>query len=869
MNSVVTGIATHDQKVPKGPKPRPPPKYDSSVYEQLKTKWGHIRILKLLASSPENPYVECELVVTEFTESSEAIPYEALSWCWGTSRQTSYINIRKDGNLYAKHVSRSLLNALRALRRPKKDCYFWIDAVCIDQDNLQEKNHQVEMMSEIYGRASRVCIWLGERDKSSEMALKFIKTEILQLQNFDELCADEQSSEKWGALLDLMQRPWFSRRWVVQEVALARKAVIYCGVDKISWREFAVAVELFVEVETATHRLSEVMRKDPKFYHVPGWFEYVSALGATLLVEATGILFRDYRHRSPAHHKSYPKPKPQPGSGSDSESDDGSDIESEVESVAESVAEAHSDGTRLGKRQPLLSLEYLVSRLSIFEATVGHDIIYALLAISKDTTPFSSEGGSRIVLNHTQDILEAFTQQKRYKVEYEKPFVDVCRGFVEFCIQRGDPTRALDIICRPWAPEPKRKPARRNSRNPDKARDRASGEKGREDKTVEEDLPLPSWIPRLSGAPFAMFPHAGIHKLKMGRKNADTFVGLPASNQRNYNAAESKRFDIKKLKFRKRKDHYSMYVEGFVLDTVKEVQPFSQGGAIPHKWAEAGGWHDAPNTDPPHEFWRTLVGDRGQDGKNPPVYYSRACKESFSKGGLSSGSVSTTDLINNERCSVVAQFCRRVQSVIWNRCLIKTKGGNLGLANSNIHEGYLVCILYGCSVPVILRQSEKKTPNEIDDEVADEMRHRKTEWFLRWKKNATRRRVFREMRERERKWEMNMRKAYYREKGAVEYSGKQSFEKWRKETRRKIEENPYFRETEGVAVENKLDYENWKREKRDEAKREGKEKEWNEPRGDKYWYKFLGECYIHGMMDGEAMARQNKDGLPMEVFELR
>jgi hypothetical protein len=69
---------------------------------------------------------------------------------------------------------------------------------------------------------------------------------------------------------------------------LPRGAMVYCGNDKISWKKFAVAVELFVEVETATHRLSEAMKKDPKFCHVPGWFEYVSALGASLLVEATG-----------------------------------------------------------------------------------------------------------------------------------------------------------------------------------------------------------------------------------------------------------------------------------------------------------------------------------------------------------------------------------------------------------------------------------------------------------------------------------------------------------------------------------------------------------------------------------------------------
>ena len=80
------------------------------------------------------------------------------------------------------------------------------------------------------------CVWLGEGDATSAMAFKFIQKEVLQLQNFDELCDSKEASKKWGALLDLMQRQWFSRRWVVQEIALAREAVIYCGAENIPWK---------------------------------------------------------------------------------------------------------------------------------------------------------------------------------------------------------------------------------------------------------------------------------------------------------------------------------------------------------------------------------------------------------------------------------------------------------------------------------------------------------------------------------------------------------------------------------------------------------------------------------------------------------
>lgn len=790
-------------------KHKPPPKFTSKTYEPLPKKRGFIRLLNLRGSSPENPLVECELIITKFSKAeqdkteqdkTEYIdqPYEALSWCWGHAKQNAYINIRKEGKVYAKYVSPELVAALKALRHPKQDRYLWIDAVCIDQKNDQEKNHQVEMMCDIYGRADRVCIWLGEGDASSRMALKFIKKEVLQLQNFDELCESEKASEKWGALLDLMQRPWFSRRWVVQEIALARKAIVYCGGDKISWKKFAVAVELFVEVETATHRLSEVMKKDPKFYHVPGWFEYVSALGASLLVEATGKLFRDYKPNGPMESVSDIQYESELESVSDVDIESDSNLESASESEFDSDLEPDpvfpSNSAISTPGQPLLSLEYLVSSLSIFEATVPHDTIYALLAIAKDTTPFAGEEETQLLLDHTQDVLEVFTQKKRYKVEYERPFVDVCRDFVQFCIEHSDQSRALDIICRPWAPENQKNVVKRNLPGQKKTKDvvdvlntanhHQSTQKNSKDgakkenrsepassrqKKAKDNMPLPSWIPQLSGAAYAMYSQAGVHELKMGRKNADTLVGLPPSNQslqRNYNAAQTKVVDRKTLKFRKRSEmkHYSMYVKGFILDIVDEVQPSSQGGAIPREWAKAAGWRNAPESDPPDDFWRTLVADRGRDGRNPPVYYSRACKESFFKGGLSSGSVNTTDLINNERCSVVAQFCRRVQAVIWNRSLIKTtQTGRLGLASQNVQGGDFVCILYGCSVPVILRY-KKKDEGEIDLEVAEDVRHWQYEIFTRYLKNYQRIKSFQAKRDTEKlkyaEWDKKMREEW-------------------------------------------------------------------------------------------------------------
>lgn len=128
----------------------------------------------------------------------------------------------------------------------------WIDAICINQNDMAERNEQVPNMNQIYKSAKNICIWLGESDKDSHVAFDFIRTEVLSIWGFDKLCENLMMSEQWAAFLTSMKRPWFSRRWVVQEIALADQATLHCGRDYIGWQDFADAVSLVVEVGTLT-----------------------------------------------------------------------------------------------------------------------------------------------------------------------------------------------------------------------------------------------------------------------------------------------------------------------------------------------------------------------------------------------------------------------------------------------------------------------------------------------------------------------------------------------------------------------------------------------------------------------------------------
>ncbi|KAF2099165.1 HET-domain-containing protein [Rhizodiscina lignyota] len=626
-----------------------------------------LRLLRLHPAESKESGIECELFTVPPSErklgEQEHGPwqlqesYEALSWTWGDVGEMVPIRIICKQNptweAFKFDIKPNLAAALKALRYENIPRVLWVDAISINQKDYDEKNHQVPMMSDVYGNCLRVCVWLGEGVEVTggpKIAMDFIKNEVLDIWGFDRLCENLSIPEKWRALIGLMNVPWFSRRWVVQEIALAKEGLLYCGDEKITWKQFSDAVSLFVEVETATHRLSEVMKKDVRTNHIPDFFGHVPALGATILVENLNNLFR----RS-------------------------------VDKFEE----------------PLLTLEHLVSTLTVFQAGRPHDTIYALLSIASDATPRAASLRVKDFSVSARRELSAWGENiasKTFYVDYEQPYPELCREFVEFSIHQTEPNRALDILCHPWAPPI-------SSERPPPPMEGHTGAGRRQWNIHLEELP--SWIPSLKDAAFTMWDR------KMARANADPLVGLPMTGHRNYSAAGTRPVNLKQLKFKTRKKHCSIYVEGFVLDEVDQVQEVARKGNIPENWFALGGWLNTKK-DPPEEFWRTIVAGRGPHGRNAPAFYPTACREAIAKG-LHGGTVEAKTLIHEMQCSIVAEFMRRVEAVITNRRLMRTAAGRLGLGREDTEPGHLICILYGCTVPVIL-QKVKKSDEQLQME---------------------------------------------------------------------------------------------------------------------------------------------------------
>ncbi|KAL8741454.1 MAG: hypothetical protein Q9190_005944 [Brigantiaea leucoxantha] len=137
----------------------------------------------------------------------------------------------------------------------------WIDAICINQEDLTERSAQVAIMGDIYCAASKVVVWLGPTDRDADAAIKvcsLLSTVPLkqlwthQLRASQHMNSDETyrklnipriSPEQWAAFGSFMQRGWFSRAWILQEAVLARKVIVLYDRQEISWRNLIAGVK--------------------------------------------------------------------------------------------------------------------------------------------------------------------------------------------------------------------------------------------------------------------------------------------------------------------------------------------------------------------------------------------------------------------------------------------------------------------------------------------------------------------------------------------------------------------------------------------------------------------------------------------------
>jgi hypothetical protein len=196
------------------------------MMESGATKYKHnslqdcssIRLLNLLPGS-YGATLKCQIIEVQDPSSTS---YDALSYTWGdpVSSETIEVCISVDSgdDNRSMIITRNLYDALQRLRteEPRR---LWVDAICINQDDLQEKSHQVARMGQIYGNADNVIVWLGEDDA-------YPRTRGLLMQD---------GKNRWPLTLpevdlgELVTIPWFFRVWAVQEYVLPKHASYQLG----------------------------------------------------------------------------------------------------------------------------------------------------------------------------------------------------------------------------------------------------------------------------------------------------------------------------------------------------------------------------------------------------------------------------------------------------------------------------------------------------------------------------------------------------------------------------------------------------------------------------------------------------------------
>jgi len=228
----------------KSPRQKP-----QSLYDQLRLKnESDVRILELAPGQPSEP-LRCRLRVDSLL-NQEQPPYVALSYVWGAPNRTHALECNGQSIL----ITETLDRALRHVRDPVKDHRLWIDQICIDQDHLEERMHQVHIMKRIYRDASKVVSWLGpDIENQAPLALNLIQQLIIVDQGrsrtihfptdpqLKELSLPSRDSPKWAALEALLQHQYFERVWVLQEVLMGYDVRLMWGDTEIRWAQVSGA----------------------------------------------------------------------------------------------------------------------------------------------------------------------------------------------------------------------------------------------------------------------------------------------------------------------------------------------------------------------------------------------------------------------------------------------------------------------------------------------------------------------------------------------------------------------------------------------------------------------------------------------------
>ncbi|KNG85569.1 hypothetical protein ANOM_006648 [Aspergillus nomiae NRRL 13137] len=265
-----------------------------SIYQPLDPSRSEIRLLRLHPRQTVRP--DESLQLTMFTTSPHEQKYFALSYVWGEDTPSNPITI----NGHNVPVTENLFDFLLHYRDLTEvsstwelaDMLFWVDAICINQEDIPEKNSQVLQMSSIYRSANAVLSWLGVEEDDSDYTIEVMidiagkvaasldendplswmapsQTELWQ-RNSD---SHGMGNKFWKGIVRLVQRSYWTRAWIVQEIVLARKVTLLCGMRLFQFQDLATISTWIMRLHP-DHRPSFASLSIWLYLSTPGYREY-------------------------------------------------------------------------------------------------------------------------------------------------------------------------------------------------------------------------------------------------------------------------------------------------------------------------------------------------------------------------------------------------------------------------------------------------------------------------------------------------------------------------------------------------------------------------------------------------------------------
>lgn len=193
-----------------------------------------LRLMQILPGSTATD-IRCSLVtIPDFFWAAQEIEYAALSYCWGSVELNQRITLNNESFAITSNLHEALSSIIQHHHSTGR--YYWVDAICIDQSNVQERNEQVHQMWRIYSQA-HVLSWLGPEDEDTETAFAIMREmakvgmpEPGQCCNpslFPVIEFFDQGTKKVHSVLS---RDYFTRTWIIPEfLQAASKLQILCG----------------------------------------------------------------------------------------------------------------------------------------------------------------------------------------------------------------------------------------------------------------------------------------------------------------------------------------------------------------------------------------------------------------------------------------------------------------------------------------------------------------------------------------------------------------------------------------------------------------------------------------------------------------